>query len=176
MLRAFRPLLLVLLLLAPVVGTVTQGDTAGSAASLTFSHTVASGTKILLLGISSWQQQISTVTWNTSENLSLVTGTRVPSGDVRSEYWYLLNPTATTANIVITPASSTWLSAGAQNWTGVDTGTPFSNGTNAGAASGQPTMNVTCVAGAVVVDVLAWWNPVTPVEGSGQTAMWIETE
>lgn len=160
----------------PVFVGFTQGDTSGSAASLTFSHTVPSGSnRALFVGISAWQQAISSVTFN-GVGLSAVSGSSLGAADVRSSYWVLAAPPVTTANVVITPASSTWLSAGASNWTNVDQTTPASHGTCAGNVLGHPSLSVTSDANAMVLDVLAWWNQVTPTVGAGQTSIWIETE
>jgi len=48
---------------------------------------------------------VSSVTWNTSENLSAL-GSMQRSGNFGMQWWYLYNPTATTASIVVTTSEA----------------------------------------------------------------------
>lgn len=102
-----------------------DGELASGTTLTLSSYVIASGDdKLLLVGVEDNSSVgITSVTWNTSESLTqlvsqgTLTGTRYVYG--------LLNPTATTANIVITYAGTTAGYAGAANYTGVkQTGFP----------------------------------------------------
>lgn len=89
--------------------TSSGSDT--STQTLTYSHTVNAGSnKILIVGVTievdtgNPLRTISTVVFNTNESLTKIDAQEYDSRDETS-LWYLLNPTATTANIVVTASA-----------------------------------------------------------------------
>jgi hypothetical protein len=91
---------------AVAIGTVTTGAlAAGSGSSLTFSFTSTS--QPLYVVVPFWQstKTLNSVTWagsGSAVNLTRVAQSAASNGDDRVEIWRLLNPTAATANIVLT--------------------------------------------------------------------------
>lgn len=96
----------------------TSDATLSSGTSLTWSHTVVSNSNLLLVGFeNSSDATVSSVTFNGAENLTKIVESDAFSGT--REIWGLLNPTVTTANIVITFGSSTDAFAGAADYSNV---------------------------------------------------------
>lgn len=107
-----------LALIAPLYGTISvngTGSTAGGAAvsSLTWSHTVASGANRLLIVSISHYRTFPTVGTVSSVTFGGVALTQMPSSKVSvvgdadtHEIWTLSNPAVSTANIVVTFATS----------------------------------------------------------------------
>ena len=96
-------------------------STNGNASSFTFSHTPAGADRILLVYVAykNSADVDSTVTFNTTESL-----TRLSQGSYGAtqfgSLWYLLNPTATTANVVVTLTTAERAAIGAVSYTGVE--------------------------------------------------------
>jgi len=96
-------------------------STNGDASSFTFSHTPAGADRILLVYIAykDSTDAESTVVFNTTESL-----TRLSQGSYGAtqfgSLWYLLNPTATTANVVVTLTTAERAAIGAVSYTGVE--------------------------------------------------------
>lgn len=89
--------------MAIVVGT-TSNTLANSVSSLSVSNTVSSGTDrgiIALVPIRNGTHRVRSVVFNASENFIRAIRQGSTTG-VGAEIWYLLNPTVTTANVVIT--------------------------------------------------------------------------
>lgn len=107
--------------------------TAGS--SVSFSHVLTGSNAILFVGI--WDtagttHNVTGVTWNTSENLtSIQTQTFATSAVSSTSLWYLVNPTATTANVVISTTTGGSTAAVASSYTGAaQSGQPDSSAKN----------------------------------------------
>ena len=121
--------------------TVTDFDNA-TPTSLTTSYTQAAGTDRALVVIVGTEGNVvhDSVTFDgvglTLELNSTASGRRV-------SIWYLANPTVTTANIVVSLASSADVGMIAHSWDEVDQSTPFSgSAANSGSsASGTPLVN-----------------------------------
>ena len=128
------------------LGSTTTG-TSDSGVSLTFSHTVTSGTDVLVVSFGSGPDtdSITSVVFNASETMTQAAATGV-NGKFAAIY-YLVNPTATTANIVITidAGPNTGITATAINYDGVNTATPIGDTTTAtsDASVTTATLNVT---------------------------------
>lgn len=122
-------------------------STASVASSLTFSHTVGSGSsKLLVVGVAMRAPNgatVSSITFNGTNLTFLRSDTDTTR--IRSELWYLVAPAETTANIVVTcSAVSGRLAATALQYTGVDQTTPFeTNGGTAAASGTTSTVSVT---------------------------------
>lgn len=159
----------------PAVNSITSGKTTGSQTSLTISHTVASGSDQVLY--------VLTYSWNTTITCTATYGGAAmskggslnPNSIVRIEWFYLVNPTVGTANVVITPSSSTWISAGVYGITGVDYDAVGRNFAVAQATGGDlnPTITISSNVGDLVIDIVGNANSnvlLTPFNvGAGQT-------
>lgn len=93
-------------------------------ASLTFSHTVGTGSNRLLVVAISCQDSNHAnlpVTSVTFENIAMIKGYAAPqgAGNVHSEIWYLMSPPSGTGNIVITAVGNIWIGAVSSSWTGI---------------------------------------------------------
>lgn len=124
-------------------------STSGTSASITLSNfTVGNNPdRILLVGISIRDDStVSSITFNTSENFSYVTGVGQSTGTSRTsvEIWKLVNPTATTADIVVTLDSAPFMAkVGAISlFTVHQTDSTPTTATQTG-ASGDPSINIT---------------------------------
>jgi len=100
----------------------SETHTTGNASSFTFSHTPTGNNRMLLVNVSSkgsLYPLVSSVTFNTTENLVQCSGALYGSVMV-GEVWCLPNPTATTANVVVTLNGSQKAVCGATTYAGVD--------------------------------------------------------
>ena len=99
----------------------------------------------------------------------------VGSGKPSVELWELINPTSGTANVVINTAAIGSIKAGIMTFAGVDPNSPYRTPitTSTGVAASVPNMNVTSVAGDVVVDVVAIDVNGTLTPNGSQTQQWM---
>lgn len=156
------------------VSTATEGS---NVSSVTFSHAVGAAGKnrILLTGTitESLDTAVSGVTFNGTA-LTKIHDAFDPGGGTRVELWYLVNPAATTANIVVTWASSvTRAYAAGVSYTGVHQVHPINisaEETNVGDET-SPSISITPTVGnTMLVDVIgASSNTTTLTVGAGQT-------
>ena len=131
-------------------------STNGNASSFTFSHTPAGTDRILLVYIAykDSSDMDSTVVFNTTESLTRLNSALFESVMFGS-LWYLLNPTATTANVVVTLTGSTKAAIGAVSYTGVEA-IETGNDVVASAQDTNPLNSITTVnADSLVVHALA---------------------
>lgn len=121
------------------VGT-SSSATNGNSNTLTFSHTVADGPdRLLVVGVAlggndvtdgTAVEAVQSVTFN-GQSLQLLSGGAISDPGAtpvtRSEIWYLVNPPATTGNVVVTLQNSSTRSfvAGATTFWGANQLTPF---------------------------------------------------
>ena len=169
-----------------LLGTIAVDNTssavtaAGGASTLTFSHTVNTGSNsILIVNVTvahgGAPDPVTSVTYG-GQSLTLVGSANVPNSE-SADIWYLLNPTVGTANVVINLTGSCHFEAGATDYFGVDQTTPL--GTLATASGGilsSPSVNVASAAGEVVVDSIVTQGlalALTP-SGPGQTELWTQ--
>ena len=113
----------------------------------------------------------SGVTWNGSENLTqFFTETNTSENTYRLQGFRLLNPTETTANVVVTMDSGDKCSGSAINFTGVNLSAPIDLPIVKGqGGSGSPTLSVSTITNQeMVVDLLVVPDS-APSVGSGQT-------
>lgn len=133
--------------------STTAFNNGDSISSLTFSHTVSSGNnRLLLVGVSA-EVSVSTITFN---GTSL---TKLDDNDFGNynSVWYLIAPTVTTANVVVTFAGSGNLypCVIATNFTDVDQTTPNRAVSNSASNSNTGcTVSPTSQTGDLVVDFL----------------------
>ena len=163
------------------IDTTSSGTTGnGGAASLTFSHTVNNGADdILLVEVAGTHgnagDPVSSVTYG-GQSLTYLGAANLPN-DTFSDIWYLLAPSAGTANVVVTTAGSQHFVAGATDYFGVDQTTPLGTLATATGSSSTPSVTLASMAGQLVVDSLgtrgdAGW--ITPT-GPGQTEVWSQS-
>jgi MSHA biogenesis protein MshQ len=163
-----------------VPGTATVA-TGAAVNSLTFSHTVASGSnRLLVVGVSFDNDNSETVTGITFGGAALTkSGSIANSDDARAEIWYLIAPTVTTANVVVslsgTLSSERGIVAGALNLTGVHQTTPVGTFQSDEADGNPASLDVTSSAGDLVFAVYAAEqnsNSGACTQGSGQSEHW----
>ena len=162
----------------PVVNTTSSGTTGmGGGSSLSFAHTVNSGTHgILLVEVAGTHgnaaDPVSSVTYG-GQSLTYVGAANLPNNTF-ADIWYLLAPPAGTANVVVTTAGSQHFMAGATDYFGVNQTTPLGTLYTATGFSTTPSVTLASAAGQLVVDSLgthgdaAWITPTGP----GQTQLW----
>lgn len=151
-------------------GTVTSVQTT-AATSLTWSHTVASGTSSVLFV----ELSVDNLGVTTAVTYGGVAMTRVGrgTGNHAVEIWRLINPTVGTANVVVTFSGTTAAAGGATAFNGVNQNTP--NGTFVSATGTGMTALVTAAsaAGDQVIDAHYWLGaPTGGAPGTGQTISW----
>lgn len=121
----------VLIMSRPTIDTSNLTVSTGTVAARTFSHTVPSGTNLLIVVLQGWVvgesnadgSPPSGITWN-GTSLTRITLTGGAWGENQHGIWYLASPTATTANIVISGGDSSIIDGGvikAINFSNVDT-------------------------------------------------------
>jgi len=117
------------------------GSSTAATGSLSFSHTVGTGSnRLLLVSVTTGGNYVSAVTSVTfgSQNLKYLecgyinTGGTVGSSTYdktkfRTELWYLTNPTSGAANVVITASSGLWIVGASVSFTGIHQSTPFTS-------------------------------------------------
>lgn len=115
-------------------GTNT-GSSGINTSTLSFEITVPAGTDFLTVGmcLNNFTGTISSVVFNTNEGMQQRIYQTNASSNRRTALFFLVNPTVTTANVVITlSANAQQILAAAHSWSGVDA----NSGTN-GAADGR---------------------------------------
>ena len=130
--------------------------------TLTWSHTVAAGSnKILIAAVAAednadaTHNKVSSVTFNGESFTKIRNDETTASNNDNCELWYLLNPTSTAANIVVTWAGSVEGGIGmVMGFTGVDQTAPdASNGGSAVAPSSVDPSVVSIVDNSLIVSV-----------------------
>lgn len=152
------------------VGTDTEA-TADNAASISRSYTVPAGSNRLLIAHYTGEDGtaddavLSTVVWNTTESLTKADAAGTNS---RSEVWYLLNPTATTSNVVFTPASTTsGLAVAVSSYAGVAQSSQPDNTATATGSGDDPVNTITPVANnTLIVDVFNYSTSFNTLQSS----------
>ena len=141
----------------PIKDAEAQNSTTTVGATVTNSaFTVAANSNRILIvcgGVESSAQNISGVTWNGVETFTR--SVFVDNGGLRSEIWYLVNPTATTADVVTTWASnSNARGAGVYSYYNVDQVSPIGVTSTATGSGATTTGTITpTTAGSAIVDL-----------------------
>ena len=151
-------------------------DTAST--SFSWSHTTSGTNRLLVVGVAirtSLGQTVNSVTYNAVALTVLRTDEL--GGSVRSELWYLVNPTTGTNTVNVTLSASGKAAMGAISLTGVNQTAPLDANNGATGNSNAPSTTVTTVAdNAWVVDVVAFRSTgsgsPTGGPGAGQTQRW----
>jgi hypothetical protein len=162
--------------------SVTAYTVPAAASSKTQSLTISSGSAraiICTVAFETNSRSVSSIVFNGSENFTKKSehSYTPSSGPVfRTEIWYLLNPTVTTANAVISISGGTARFAGAFHYcTGVDSTTPLGTAVTSGASTANPSVTVSDgTTGDLVIDILSdAWGSATA--GAGQTQHYYNT-
>ncbi|MBS0495873.1 MAG: tandem-95 repeat protein, partial [Proteobacteria bacterium] len=163
-------------MLAISTGNTSSAVSASAgASSLTWSHTVASGSEgMLMVNVAvKGTSGATTVTYGGVSLTRLGTITNGSGVKQTSELWYLKAPTAGTANVVVTlPASNQAVAAGSTNFFGVDQTTPFGTYVSATGTGGTPTVTVASALGDIVIDAAGQHARSSVTPGTGQTQLW----
>ena len=160
-------------LMAITTNSTSTSSTTTATNSLTWSHTVNSGSdRVLFVGLSIDNGVTATGVTYGGQAMTLV-GRSISAGSGTAELWQLISPTVGTANVVATISSSVKVVGGAVTFNGVDQTTP-TNGSfpGASATSSTPSNTIDSAPGDMVIGVLWANDSVTATEGGGQTTQW----
>ena len=145
--------------LSIVQDATTSAATTTGSTSLTWSHTVASGSERLLIvsvAISGDDTDITSVTYGGQALTLLETASQNGGGGVKTQLWYLLAPAEGTADVVIQTGQNTAIVGGATTFFGVDQDQPFGATATAGDHGDSIYgVDVSSAAGEVVIDSVA---------------------
>lgn len=156
----------------------SSADSNGSAASLSWSHTIASGTqRVLFVGISSANtggiaRIPSSVKFGNQSLTFVEQKTTTSSPFLHSAIWQLTAPLVSTANITIVyPVTVDGIAAGATNYTGVSQSSPVRATQTATGTDTTPTLSLTSQTNDLALDNAAQdgGTDSSMAEGSGQT-------
>ena len=159
--------------MAITAGTSTSAATASgtSASSLTWSHTVGTGSNgILIIDVSIRTNAGVTVSSVTYGGVALTYIGSATSSKDHAEMWYLKVPVTGTANVVVTLTGSENVAAGATNFFGVDQTTSYGSLTT-GNGSGDPSLTVASATGELVIDAVSDRDVDSETVGAGQTLL-----
>lgn len=171
-----RPLLIVLmvlvfatLLFAAISRNFSQGQCTATgvcntttATTHTFTSATASNSNRLMLAFTTFQSNTEdtiSVKFNTTESFTNQAGASIASTDFATvQTWYLVNPTATTANVIALTNSDWTSSIYVLGLSGVDTVSPIRDSdeeqTNSGTAMATGNLTLTTVSGDLVVSCI----------------------
>jgi hypothetical protein len=145
----------------------------GATNTCTFSQTINNNTnRLLTVQVSPLDATaVSSVTFNGQSLTKLDSSI---NGNAEADIWYLINPPATTANVVVTLAANKQFNAGAIAFYNVDQTTPFGTVFKSTGNSGTASTTVTdATVNDYVVDAVAvnFDSPIT-VTGTGEVEKW----
>ncbi len=146
-----------------------------AASTLTFAHTVGSGSNGLLLVEVTLNKGGTTVSSVTYNGTSLTYLNSASQAMMDAEIWYLKAPASGTYNVVVTTSGNAdSLAAGATSYFNVNQTTPLGTAATANGKTNPPTASVTVssASGDVVVAVAAVHQGTTYTAGSNQTELW----
>ena len=156
-----------------VLDSVTSS--AATDSSLTWSHSVGTGEdRLLIVEVTTKQTAVSSVTYGGTP-LSFL-DSAANDDHARVEFWYLVDPPAGTASIVVSLPMQDKITAGSVSYSGVDQSSPLGVWTAATGESATPSVGgIPANAGDVVIDVVAsalGAKVITPA--TSQPALWTE--
>lgn len=134
-------------LFAVAYDTSTNGGFSGGP-TLTISHTITGSNPYLTvaqLGPVSGTNDVTSMTWNTTEVMATAAGIRIPS-DRFTALWHLMAP-STGAHSVVATFTGGFIVASSSSYSGVaQTGQPDASNTNSGTGTATLTVSVTTIA------------------------------
>ncbi len=120
--------------------------------SNSWSHTCSGSDGLLVVGATSENKSVTSVTYNT---IPLTKGSSVVGGAAMEvSFWYLVNPPTGAHTVVVTQSGNADLYCGAVSFNGVDQGTPLGTFSTAKANSNAPSLNVTSTASDLAFAIL----------------------
>jgi hypothetical protein len=146
----------------------------GSTASLSWSHTVGTGMKrLLIVGVSlRGSQSVSGVTYG-GIVLSNAVDVLGAGNQNRASMWYLVAPASGTATVTVTLAGSAAVIGGAVSLSGVDQTAPLGTAVSANGTSASPSVTVSSATTQLVIDTMATNGDGGPQSAAGgQTEEW----
>src|SRR6185503_2618382 len=161
--------------LAITAGATTSAATSSSQTSLTFSHTVASGTDRLLivsLAVTGQNTSITSVTYGGQALTFLGTATRAGGGGVKTDIWYMVAPPQGTANVVVQTGTAETIIAGATTFFDVDQTQPFGTPVAINGSGNSISGTISSATGELVIGSVAVRNRTAATNGPGQTAQY----
>ncbi|HEX9823253.1 MAG TPA: fibronectin type III domain-containing protein, partial [Actinomycetota bacterium] len=161
------------------VAVDNTSSTTGTGSSLTWSHTVGSGSnRVLIVGVSIRKsaKTVTNVTYGGVDGFTQAGTQTFDATDHRVEIWYKIVPTIGTANIVVTLSGAEDAVAGAVSFTGVHQTTPLGTFTGAGGNNQTPTVDVASDGDELVLAVVSISGDHNGMTlGGGQTQRWSES-
>jgi len=158
----------------PAVVVSTSSSTSGAvqAPTLTWSQVSSGVNRLLVVQVSTEAAQ--TITGITYNGVALTQKTTTTINAVRQEQWFLVAPPVGIYDIVVTMSADSYITAGAESYTGVDQSTPTGASQVATGTDLTPTVDVTTtVDNSIIVDGLATATlPIVYTTGAGQTLNW----
>ncbi|MEC5387334.1 DUF4347 domain-containing protein, partial [Uliginosibacterium sp. H3] len=154
---------------------VSSSATSGNATSLTWSHTVGSGSNgILIVEIAlRYNAGASSVTYGGTA-LTKLSSVTDGGGIVTAELWYLKAPASGTKSIVVTLPTTHEFVAGATSFFNVNQTTPFGTAATNDGSGTTASVTASSASGEIVVAVAASRQNSSSSVGSGQTELWTE--
>ena len=154
--------------------TSSAATSSAGATSLTWSHTVGSGSnRILIVDISTRHSDAVTSVTYDGLALQLIGAEGDVGNEAHIEMWDLVAPPVGTGNIVVALNSSQTISAGAVDFFGVNQSTPLGTFASAEPTTATPSVIVSSAPGDLVIDAVAIQASETLTgPGSGQTQLW----
>lgn len=150
----------------------TQGSHTGSASSLSWSHTVATGrgNQILIVVVDTGAASVSSVTYG-GQNLSQVSGASASNSGDLLQIWYLLSPPTGANTVVVTPGSTSYLNGISASYSGVaQTSTFGTAATNSGNGTTSSTNTVaTTKSSQLVIEAIDNSIPASDTATASQT-------
>ncbi|MEJ7763615.1 MAG: hypothetical protein WKF80_12550, partial [Thermomicrobiales bacterium] len=151
----------------------SSANSPSTATSLTWAHTVGSGSdRLLIVGITTSNYASAACTYGGVEMTQAGVGQN--GAALAAALFFLVNPPVGTAQVVFTNATRTRIVGGATSWTGVDQTSPLGTLASATGTSTVPSVVVASATGEIVHDAVGGQaSSNTPFTvGAGQTARW----
>lgn len=154
-----------------VISTASATTGTSQATSLTYSLTSTGINRLILVQISTEATAVSGVTYN---GVALTQATTITNGGVKSEQWYLIAPPIGTYSVVITLASASYITSGAEIYNTVNQSSPIGTLQTSTGTSTSPSLTlITATDNSLVVDSLATGVlPIVYTTGAGQVENW----
>lgn len=141
---------------------------------VTISHTITGSNPVLIVFPYSAKggggAPITSVTWNTTENLSQITSEFFVADNVYQDCWVLANPTTGTHNIVITTVATTRLGAACVSYTGVNQASAVGASGDAQGSSGTGAVTITTDTNNSYIVGCVWTNGNDPTIDASMTS------
>lgn len=168
------------------VGSITSATGDGVDPLDTASRTIGTGSNKLLVACIGFydgagSRTVSSVTRDPGgdheQSFTMLTDSRIKNSEYNSEIWYLKEPTSGDAGIIRVDFStdSCYSAVVVTEWENVNQTTPMSGGATAYGDSTTPSVNISSVANAIVIDsVFAHANGSSGAAGTNQTELYDE--